>query len=67
MARNKLSETKIKATVKAGIYGDGDGLYIRVVDCRVNEARELLRCVELLEAIRRGEILVTPAEPADAG
>jgi len=30
MARNKLSETKIKATLKAGIYGDGDGLYIRV-------------------------------------
>lgn len=30
MARNKLSETKIKATVKPGIYGDGDGLYIRV-------------------------------------
>ncbi|MND37229.1 Prophage CP4-57 integrase [compost metagenome] len=30
MARNKLSETKIKGLVKPGIYGDGDGLYIRV-------------------------------------
>lgn len=30
MARNKLSETKIRATSKPGIYGDGDGLYIRV-------------------------------------
>ncbi|MBX4996679.1 MULTISPECIES: tyrosine-type recombinase/integrase [Rhizobium] len=29
MARNKLSETKIKAISKPGIYGDGDGLYIR--------------------------------------
>ncbi|MBX5303092.1 integrase arm-type DNA-binding domain-containing protein [Rhizobium sp. NLR12b] len=29
MARNKLSETKIKAISKSGIYGDGDGLYIR--------------------------------------
>ncbi len=30
MARNKLSETKVKALTKPGIYGDGDGLYIRV-------------------------------------
>jgi integrase len=30
MARNKLSETKIKGLTKPGIYGDGDGLYIRV-------------------------------------
>lgn len=30
MARNKLSETKIKTITKPGIYGDGDGLYIRV-------------------------------------
>ncbi|MBD9636104.1 integrase arm-type DNA-binding domain-containing protein [Ensifer sp. ENS07] len=30
MARNKLSETKIKALTQPGIYGDGDGLYIRV-------------------------------------
>ncbi|MGZ9718838.1 tyrosine-type recombinase/integrase [Rhizobium miluonense] len=30
MARNKLSETKIKAITKPGIYSDGDGLYIRV-------------------------------------
>ncbi|ACI93288.1 phage integrase [Afipia carboxidovorans OM5] len=30
MARNKLSETKIKAISKPGIYGDGDGLFIRV-------------------------------------
>lgn len=29
MARNKLSETKIKTIAKPGIYGDGDGLYIR--------------------------------------
>jgi integrase len=30
MARNKLSETKIKALSKPGIYGDGDGLFLRV-------------------------------------
>ncbi len=30
MARNKLSETKIKSINTPGIYGDGDGLYIRV-------------------------------------
>lgn len=30
MARNKLSETRIKGLSKAGIYGDGDGLYLRV-------------------------------------
>lgn len=30
MARNKLSETKIKALTKPGIYGDGDGLFLRV-------------------------------------
>lgn len=30
MARNKLSETRIRALSKAGIYSDGDGLYLRV-------------------------------------
>ncbi|MEW4400750.1 integrase arm-type DNA-binding domain-containing protein [Agrobacterium tumefaciens] len=30
MARNKLSETKIKTLTKPGIYGDGDGLFLRV-------------------------------------
>ncbi len=30
MARNKLTEAKIKGLTKPGIYGDGDGLYIRV-------------------------------------
>ncbi len=30
MARNKLSETKIKGLTKPGIYGDGDGLFLRV-------------------------------------
>ncbi|KAB2761738.1 DUF4102 domain-containing protein [Brucella anthropi] len=30
MARNKLSETRIKALTKPGIYSDGDGLYLRV-------------------------------------
>ncbi|MBZ9600504.1 tyrosine-type recombinase/integrase [Phyllobacterium chamaecytisi] len=30
MAKNKLSETKVKSLEKPGIYGDGDGLYIRV-------------------------------------
>lgn len=30
MARGKLSETKIKALAEPGIYGDGDGLYLRV-------------------------------------
>ncbi|MEY9629855.1 tyrosine-type recombinase/integrase [Sinorhizobium fredii] len=30
MARNKLSETKIKTLEKPGMHSDGDGLYIRV-------------------------------------
>jgi integrase len=30
MARNKLTETKLKKLDKAGIYSDGDGLYLRV-------------------------------------
>lgn len=30
MARNKLSETRIRTLSKAGIYSDGDGLYLRV-------------------------------------
>jgi integrase len=30
MARNKLSETKIKAMIKPGIASDGDGLFVRV-------------------------------------
>lgn len=30
MARNKLSETRIRALSKAGIYSDGDGLFLRV-------------------------------------
>lgn len=30
MARNKLTETKIKVLAKPGIYSDGDGLFLRV-------------------------------------
>lgn len=30
MARNKLTETKVKALDKPGLYGDGDGLWLRV-------------------------------------
>lgn len=30
MARNKLSETRIRALTKPGVYSDGDGLYLRV-------------------------------------
>ncbi|KHJ54534.1 integrase [Aureimonas altamirensis] len=30
MARNKLSETRIRTLAKAGIYSDGDGLFLRV-------------------------------------
>lgn len=30
MARNKLRDTQIKAFDKPGVYGDGDGLYLRV-------------------------------------
>ena len=30
MARNKLSETRIRSLAKAGIYSDGDGLFLRV-------------------------------------
>ncbi|WP_449396273.1 tyrosine-type recombinase/integrase [Devosia riboflavina] len=30
MARNKLTETKIKALAEPGVYSDGDGLFLRV-------------------------------------
>lgn len=30
MARHKLTDSKIRALTKAGIYSDGDGLYLRV-------------------------------------
>lgn len=30
MARNRLTETKVKGLTKPGIYSDGDGLYLRV-------------------------------------
>lgn len=30
MARNKLTETRIRSLAKAGIYSDGDGLFLRV-------------------------------------
>jgi integrase len=30
MARHKLTDAKIRTLTKAGIYGDGDGLYLRV-------------------------------------
>ncbi|MHA6731090.1 tyrosine-type recombinase/integrase [Devosia sp. A369] len=30
MARNKLSETRIRTLEKAGIFSDGDGLYLRI-------------------------------------
>jgi integrase len=30
MARNQLSETRIKSLDKPGVYGDGDGLWLRV-------------------------------------
>lgn len=30
MARNKLSETRIRTLTKPGVYSDGDGLYLRV-------------------------------------
>lgn len=30
MARNKLSETRIRTLEKPGVYSDGDGLYLRV-------------------------------------
>jgi integrase len=30
LARNKLSETRVKGLEKPGIYGDGDGLWLRV-------------------------------------
>ena len=30
MARNKLSESKVRGLAKPGLYGDGDGLWIRV-------------------------------------
>ncbi|MBN7759978.1 integrase arm-type DNA-binding domain-containing protein [Nitratireductor aquibiodomus] len=32
MARHKLSESRIRTLSKAGIYSDGDGLYLRVRD-----------------------------------
>ncbi len=30
MAKNKLSETRVKSLTEPGIYGDGDGLYLRL-------------------------------------
>ena len=30
MARNKLTQTKLKASLNAGLHSDGDGLYLRV-------------------------------------
>lgn len=30
MARHKLTDSKIRTLTKPGIYGDGDGLYLRV-------------------------------------
>jgi hypothetical protein len=30
MARHKLTDSKIKALTQPGVYGDGDGLYLRV-------------------------------------
>lgn len=30
MARHKLSDSRVKALTKSGIYGDGDGLYLRL-------------------------------------
>ena len=30
MARNKLRDTKVRTVTKPGVYGDGDGLYLRV-------------------------------------
>ncbi|MDT7536180.1 integrase arm-type DNA-binding domain-containing protein [Sphingobium sp. SA2] len=30
MARNKLTDSRVKAAVAPGVYGDGDGLYLRV-------------------------------------
>ncbi|WP_417424096.1 Arm DNA-binding domain-containing protein [Hoeflea sp.] len=30
MARHKLADSKIKSLTKPGVYGDGDGLYLRV-------------------------------------
>ncbi|WP_328595387.1 Arm DNA-binding domain-containing protein [Brucella pseudogrignonensis] len=30
IARNKLSETRIRTLSKPGVYSDGDGLYLRV-------------------------------------
>lgn len=32
MARNKLTDAQIKALTKAGMYSDGDGLFVRVRD-----------------------------------
>lgn len=30
MARHKLTDSKIRSLTKPGVYGDGDGLYLRV-------------------------------------
>lgn len=30
MARHKLTDSKVKGLIKPGVYGDGDGLYLRI-------------------------------------
>ncbi|MEJ5020194.1 Arm DNA-binding domain-containing protein [Ochrobactrum vermis] len=43
MARNKLSETRIRTLTKPGIYSDGDGLYLRV---RAGGSRQWVAAVQ---------------------
>ena len=40
MARHKLTDSKIRSLTKPGIYGDGDGLYLRVMNGADGTARK---------------------------
>lgn len=40
MARHKMTDSKIRSLTKAGIYGDGDGLYLRVQTGANGDARK---------------------------
>ncbi|RIK96988.1 MAG: integrase [Proteobacteria bacterium] len=40
MARHKLTDSKIRSLTKPGIYGDGDGLYLRVMNGAGDTARK---------------------------
>lgn len=55
MARNKLTENKIKSLTKPGVYGDGDGLYLRVYRHKAKNGQEETVSRSWLFIYRRGK------------